>query len=112
VDGEWVRILGRESEIINVGGSKVFPAEVENVILQMPNVDDVLVRGESHPLTGQIVSARVKLEHPEPMDDFKARLRLFCSERLPSFKIPARITISNEPLHGSRYKKQRGCVPV
>ena len=35
VDGEWIRILGRESEIINVGGSKVYPAEVESVLLEL-----------------------------------------------------------------------------
>ncbi len=112
VEGEWVRILGRESEIINVGGSKVFPAEVEDVLLQMPNVDDVLVRGERHPLTGQIVAAEVRLERAEPAAEFKVRLRQFCSERLSAYKIPARIVITEEPLHGARFKKQRRNVPV
>ncbi len=39
-DGEWIRILGRECEIINVGGAKVFPAEVESILLEMDNVED------------------------------------------------------------------------
>lgn len=112
VEGEWVRIIGRESDIINVGGSKVFPAEVENVILQLPNVDDVLVRGESHPLTGQIVVAQVRLEHPEPARDFIARLRQFCAGRLSSFKVPARVLITEDSLHGARFKKQRRALTV
>ena len=47
VDGEYFKILGRKSEIINVGGEKVFPQEVENVILEIPNVVDVVVFAES-----------------------------------------------------------------
>jgi acyl-CoA synthetase (AMP-forming)/AMP-acid ligase II len=38
VDGDYLRILGRKSEMINVGGLKVYPAEVEDVLAQMPNV--------------------------------------------------------------------------
>ncbi len=57
VDGEWLRILGRKSEIINVGGNKVFPMEVENALLELDNVEDVAVRGEPNPLTGQVVVA-------------------------------------------------------
>src|SRR6185503_11306385 len=45
VDGEWLRILGRRSEVINVGGNKVFPLEVENVLLDLANVEDVTVHG-------------------------------------------------------------------
>ena len=38
VDGDWIRFLGRESDIINVGGSKVHPAEVENVLLDLEKI--------------------------------------------------------------------------
>ena len=107
VDGEWIRIVGRESEIINVGGSKVFPAEVENVLLQMPNVVDAVVVGEPHALTGQIVVAHVQLADPEPDADFKVRLRQFCRDRLASYKTPARVTMAAHPLHGARFKKMR-----
>src|SRR5262249_26068197 len=40
VDGDYVRILGRDSERITVGGEKVYPAEVEDVLLDMENVAD------------------------------------------------------------------------
>ena len=49
-DGEWIRILGRESEIINIGGEKVYPAEIESVVLQLDGVEDVAVYGKSHPI--------------------------------------------------------------
>ncbi len=87
-DGEWIRFLGRTSDVINVGGSKVYPAEVESVLLQMENVTDVVVFGEPHALTGQIVTATIRLGRPESSDEFKVRMRRFCAERLAPFKLP------------------------
>ncbi|HEX8030113.1 MAG TPA: fatty acid--CoA ligase family protein, partial [Vicinamibacterales bacterium] len=107
VDGEWMRILGRESEIINVGGNKVYPAEVEAVILELDGVVDAIVAGEPHPLTGAVVTTTVVLRSPESLADFKVRLRSHCIERLAAFKIPVRVRIVEGPLHSSRYKRQR-----
>ena len=75
VDGEYFRILGRESEVINVGGSKVDPVEVEDALLQMDGVIDAVVFGEDHSLLGRIVVARVRLETDEEGAAFRARMR-------------------------------------
>ncbi len=107
VDGDYVRILGRVTDLINVGGQKVYPAEVENVLMTMDNVRDVAVYGEKNPLTGQMLAARVNLISPEPFDAFKRRLRAFCRERLPNYKIPARIEITEAAQFGQRLKKMR-----
>ncbi len=107
VDGEWLRILGRVSDLINVGGRKVYPAEVETVLLQCPNVRDVAVCGEKNALTGQVVSARFNLVDPEPLDAFKKRLRAFCRDKLPPYKVPARIELTDRELFSARLKKLR-----
>lgn len=107
VDGEWLRFRGRQSEIINVGGNKVYPAEVESVLLDMPNVADVTVVAEKSPITGQIVAATVRLTEPESIDAFKARMRSFCAGRLSSYKIPARIKVAEQPLYTERFKRRR-----
>ena len=107
VDGDWLRILGRDADIINVGGSKVYPAEIEDLLLQLENVADVSVYGEPQPITGQVVAATVRLEQPEGREDFKRRLRQFCVARLPGYKIPLRVTLTNDPVHSSRYKRMR-----
>ena len=107
VDGEYVRILGRRSEIINVGGEKVFPAEVEDVLLELPSVRDVIVRGEPNPLTGQIVVAQVELFEPEPMPDFRRRMREHCRTRLDPWKIPAKVEPLDPAAHSERFKKIR-----
>jgi acyl-CoA synthetase (AMP-forming)/AMP-acid ligase II len=107
VDGEWIRILGRQSEIINVGGEKVYPAEVESVLLQMPNVRDVSVTGEKNPVTGNIVVARINLQQDEPLDSVKKRVREFCRPRLVPFKTPVRILVVGDDQHSVRFKKMR-----
>jgi acyl-CoA synthetase (AMP-forming)/AMP-acid ligase II len=105
-DGEWLRILGRKSEVINVGGNKVFPTEVENTLLDLENVEDVVVRGESNPLTGQAVVAAVRLAREESPAAFKTRMRLFCRDRLAAYKIPVKVQFT-ETLHSERFKKVR-----
>ena len=106
-DGDYIKILGRKSEIINVGGQKVFPAEVESVLLQMDEVDDASVIGETSAITGQIVKARVKLSSNETVAAFKKRMRLFCKEKLESYKIPQKVEITDQLMVGERFKKMR-----
>ena len=67
VIGEYFRFMGRKSELINVGGEKVYPADVENVIQHMSGVEDVAVYGESNPITGHMVAASVKLSTGESL---------------------------------------------
>jgi acyl-coenzyme A synthetase/AMP-(fatty) acid ligase len=108
VDGDHVRILGRTSDLINVGGRKVYPAEVEAVLLELDNVRDVAVFGRANALTGQIVATRVNLVAPEALDDFKRRMRRFCKDRLPPYKIPVYVGFTEADQFGARMKKVRG----
>lgn len=107
VEGEYIKILGRKSELINVGGEKVYPAEVESVLQLMDGVEDVAVRGEPHPITGHVVFARVKLSEEEALSDFRRRMHEFCKDKLARFKIPQKVEIVDATLHGERFKKMR-----
>ncbi len=107
-DGEYIRILGRESEIINVGGEKVYPAEVESVIQEMDNVLDVAVFKEANMITGNIPCARVTLKAPEDLQAFTHRLKQYCSQRLDRYKIPVKVRISEQVLYSDRFKRMRG----
>ena len=107
VDGEYIKILGRRSELINVGGEKVYPAEVESVLQQMDGVADVVINGEAHPLTGNIVVARVKLETDETLSEFRKRMRAHCADRLERYKIPQKVQLVGKSMHGERFKKMR-----
>jgi acyl-coenzyme A synthetase/AMP-(fatty) acid ligase len=107
VNGEYLRILGRQSEIINVGGEKVYPAEVENILLAMPNVKDVAVSAMSNPITGQIVMARFNLFESEQLPAFRRRMREFCAPYLAAYKIPAKVEIVDNVQYSERFKKMR-----
>ena len=106
-DGGYLRILGRQSDLINVGGHKVFPAEVETVLLQLSNVEDVLVYGKSNPLLGKVVAARFRLKEPEDVTRLKQRVRRFCHAQLSAHKIPVEIEIAAGEIITARQKKIR-----
>jgi acyl-CoA synthetase (AMP-forming)/AMP-acid ligase II len=107
VDGEYFRILGRVTDIINVGGQKVYPAEIEDVILDLDNVSDVAVFGEPHPLLGNVVVAKVLTQTPEGVSDLKRRIRAACSVQLANYKVPAKVVLADGPLYTARQKKRR-----
>lgn len=106
-DGPWLRILGRESDIINVGGEKVFPAEVERQIEQMPQVLECAVTGEPHVMLGQVVTATIRLVPGEQLSQPKAQVRRFCKDRLPKYAHPVRVEVTDESLTTQRGKRLR-----
>src|SRR5438067_2895276 len=107
VDGEYFRILGRQSEMINVGGQKVYPAQVESVVQEMSEIAEASVYGEKNAIVGEIVCAAVRLRKPRDPRDFQRDLRQFCRQRLQEFQIPVRIKLVESALHGQRFKKNR-----
>ena len=109
-DDGFLRVTGRLSEIINVGGEKVMPAEVESAILEVPGVLDALVRGEANPITGSVVVAVVVPEISGGSDELKRAVRTHCREKLAAYKVPARVTFVDALEAGTRLKKIRRTV--
>lgn len=107
VDGEYFLIKGRRSEIINVGGQKVYPAEVESVLARMEGVLDVVVSGKKNPILGQMVTARVNLANEDSEKEFVKRMRLFCMGRLQPFQIPQQVSVEECEFTNARFKKVR-----
>ena len=106
-DGEYFKILGRKSEIINVGGEKVYPQEVENVVIGFKGVKDVIVYSEKHPITGNIVCAKINVDGIGDERAYIKELKQYCKQSLQSFKVPVKIQVIGETLHSNRFKKQR-----
>lgn len=106
-DGEFIRILGRKSELINVGGEKVYPAEVESVIQDMDNIVEVTVYGEQNAIMGNIVCARVLLRQPEDSIKLSKRIKTYCRKHLQPYKVPVRVTITDGEQFSGRFKKMR-----
>jgi len=111
--GELLRFRGRATEIINVGGQKVFPTEVEAILLQADNVVDATVFGVKHPLLGQAVRARVSVSEPEDENAINERLKQFCRDRMAKFKVPLKFEVL--PIEAQitpRTKKQRNVPEI
>ena len=106
-DGDWIKFLGRDCDIINVGGQKVYPAEVESTLLELENIQEVSVFGSNNPIMGKVVSARINLIKDEKLNELKKRIRIHCKDKLESYKIPAHIEITKEKQISERFKKVR-----
>lgn len=106
IDG-FIKIIGRTKEIINVGGEKVLPSEVESVILEVDSIQDCIVRSEKNAITGQMVCAEVVLKKGFNIKDEKSKIRIHCRQKLDSYKVPSRIIEIDAVLFTNRFKKNR-----
>lgn len=88
VEGDRVRILGRDDAMINVAGSKVYPAAVETVLLSLPEVAEARVYGVSNPIAGALVAADVVLAAGHDPAVAKAAIGASCRERLATYQQP------------------------
>ena len=103
--GQRFRIIGRRDDLINVGGNKISPLEVENVIQQIKGVYDVTVYGVQNSILGQTVTAKIEthsLNDVNPDD-----VRKICAENLPRYAIPMKIIISLPDKSENNLKKIR-----
>jgi long-chain acyl-CoA synthetase len=105
--GEYFRILGRASELINVGGQKVYPVEVEAVILEVPGVIDAVVHGEKNLLLGNIVVADVVTVPASDEAALRQAIKQHCAARLQRYCVPVKINFGIDPLEGHRLKRRR-----
>ncbi|MBB6729983.1 class I adenylate-forming enzyme family protein [Cohnella zeiphila] len=107
VSGDAIRIVGRRSEIVNVGGLKVHPLDVEEVLLRMPQIADAVVSGRPHPLLGQVPEAVVNVREEIGAAELKRQIREFCRGKLERHQVPVYVAVRREPLHTERFKKIR-----
>ena len=104
----YYRIIGRKSEIINVGGEKVLPGEVENVILELDYIQDCAVFAKESPIVGQVVAVRVVLTSRIPeIGNVKNAIRSYCRGKLEKYKVPAVVIVADSVEYSSRFKKKR-----
>ena len=105
---EYIKIVARTKEVINVGGEKVLPSEVESVILELPYILDCLVYGETNSIMGQSVSAKVVLDSKiESNAELKKKIRIYCKNKLANYKIPTKIEQVESLEISERFKEVR-----
>jgi acyl-CoA synthetase (AMP-forming)/AMP-acid ligase II len=103
----YMKILGRVTDLINVGGEKVYPVEVEGILLKFDGVKDVCVYAEKNPLVGNVVAAEISVDPVNNSKEFIRQLRGFCVKNLEKYKIPVKFTLVEHELYSDRLKKKR-----
>ena len=104
-DDRFLHLTGRLKEIINRGGEKISPLEVDGVLMDHPAIQQVVTFALPHPKLGEDVAAAVVLRDGQNADE--RSIRDFASERMADFKVPRRVVIMDEIPKGATGKMQR-----
>jgi acyl-CoA synthetase (AMP-forming)/AMP-acid ligase II len=106
IDAEgYISLTGRLKEIINRGGEKVSPREVDEILMDHPAVGQVVCFGMPHPKLGEEVAAAVVLREGQQASE--RELQDFVSQRAADFKVPKKILFMDEIPKGATGKLQR-----
>lgn len=106
IDAEgYLSITGRLKEIINRGGEKISPREVDEVLLDHPAIQQCVTFAMPHPKLGEEVAAAVVLHEGKTADE--SEIRSFTAEHLADFKVPRKVLILEEIPKGATGKLQR-----
>jgi len=101
----FLHLTGRLKEIINRGGEKVSPLEVDGVLLDHPDIAQVVTFAVPHPKLGEEVAAAVVLT--EGSEATERDIRDFAASRMADFKVPRKVVIMDEIPKGATGKMQR-----
>ena len=101
----YLKISGRLKEIINKGGEKISPLEVDNILMDFPPIDQALCFGYKDKMLGEDIAVAIKLKENKSCteDDIKS----YANEKLARFKIPKKIFIVEDIPKGATGKLQR-----
>ena len=98
-------LVGRIKELINRGGEKISPLEVDTVLMDHPAVAQVVTFAMPHDKLGEEVAAAVVLREGAKADE--RELRDFAASRMADFKVPRKIVFLDEIPKGATGKLQR-----
>lgn len=107
IKDDRVLFLGRATGTINVGGNKVHPEKVEQVLLQCADVNQAKVYGKKNALMGELVVADVTIKPDADQQQVKRELMLISKNQLQRFEIPTKINIVDEMEHNPSGKLNR-----
>ena len=91
ISGQRVHFLGRASGVINVGGNKVHPEQVEHILLQHPAVVQARVYAKNSSVLGQLVAADVQVTAGTDVKALKLQLIQHCLQSLARYQVPTQL---------------------
>ena len=82
-------LVGRNDDVINIGGEKVIPSEIEEIIKQIPEIEDVVAFGIDNEIFGKTIKVNIIKKKNSNLD--KIKILSYCLKNLEKFKIPSKI---------------------
>lgn len=101
----FIYLVSRKKEIIKVGGNRVSPKEIEEVILSFSEVLDCTIEGIDHDLLGEAIKATVVLSGPYDKIQVEEMILKHCREKLTMYKVPQVLEFANNLNINSTGKK-------
>jgi acyl-coenzyme A synthetase/AMP-(fatty) acid ligase len=105
--GDRVYFRGRQDSILNVGGAKVNPEEVEHLILRMPEVSDAHVYGVANALTGVVLAADIVLQPGQQDAELRPVMNSRLRSSLDAYKVPRIVKFVSALALSAGGKKQK-----
>ncbi len=107
IQGVFMKVLGREGDLINIAGRKFFPYELENQLMELPDVFDVTISTEKNEMIGTVIVANIIIGPDVDELIFRTSLKIFCQENIVHYMHPHKIRIKREIELTTRLKKMR-----
>ncbi len=104
----YLKISGRLKEIINKGGEKISPLEVDNILMDHPNIEQAVCFGYEDKMLGEDIATAIIIK--EGMKCTEDDIKIYANEKLAKFKIPKKIFFVNEIPKGATGKLQRNTL--
>ncbi len=101
----YIYIVAREKEIIKVGGKRISPKEIEEVILSVPLVVDCTIKGVYDDVLGEVLKAIVVIDRFDKKELIKKEILMQCKDRLALYKIPQKFEFLDKMMIKSTGKK-------
>lgn len=95
IESDRAQFLGRADTVINVGGAKVRPEEVEQALLRIPGVVDARVFGRRNPITGHLVAAEIAAAPGEDLPSLRIAILRAMSNSLERHKVPQFLSVGH-----------------
>lgn len=107
VENGYLKVLGRKGDLINIGGRKFFPIELEEKLQQMQEVRDVIVTSEKNEIIGSVITATIILSPEADEAEFRKAYKLFCEKNIVSYMHPHRLKLVKNQSMPPVLKKMR-----
>lgn len=106
-DNKYMKIIGRKKEVINIGGEKVLPKEIEELVGSLDNVIDCTAFAMPNAITGFSVGLDVVTSGSLETKEIKKKILKLCARNLEQYKRPTKIIFSQHVKSTDRFKKKR-----